>query len=242
MKKIISIILALVMMLSISCIGASAVDYKSDFEENARVTELNGIRTVTTSDQEKEYTVVYDQINQIITFTEKDIETGTYSTASASVSETLWKIADTRAVAIEQDTESGFLYRKETGKPNQWRLERPKLKDEGTGRFYFKCKENSSNKTELGDFESSVNTLAKDEATLESKAGTAKTSSFITGVLAGFAAGTGGTLAPAAISALLITINFTKDAEAAAKVVAAQCNMCMSDYFEVFNNSDNISY
>lgn len=241
-RKFFSLLLVLGLLISLSVpVFASEVSENSG-DEIVLIKEENGVRTVVAKDDKNEYTVIYDLNHETITFTERSLLTDTESSATVSVADVREQYSVERAVTISQDTDSGFLYRKTTGSPNQWRLTRPKLKDEGTGRFYFMCNENSSNKSYLSAFMSAVNTLANNEATLESKAGSAKFASFITGVLAGFAIGTGGTLAPAAISALLVTAGLTGDAKAAAEVVANQCNVCMSAYFDVFNNTDNIYY
>lgn len=237
-RKIVSLLLVLGILFSLSVPAFASEVSETAGDEIVLVQEENGVRTVIARDHKNEYTVVYDLSSGTITFTERNILTDVESSATVSVYDVQVQRSVERAVTVTQDTDSGFLYSKTTGSPNQWRLERPKLKDEGSGRFYFKCDEDSSNKSYLDAFMSAVTTLANNEATLENKAGVAKFTAFITGVLAGFAAGTGGTLAGTAISALVTTIGLTGAAKEAAEVVANQCNVCMSAYFDVFNNSD----
>jgi len=209
------------------------------------VTDDNGIRTIVTADEASEYTVVYDQNRNTITMTERNLETGVSNTVSTNIHENMSLVTEgsaLRAATIDQDTNSGFRYIKTTGRPNEWHLERPKMENEGTGRFYFKCYENTSNSSNLDTFKSSVTTLANNEATLKNKSNSSQFSAFVAGLLSGFAIGSGGTLAPAAISAIIIAANLTGEAQAAAEVVANQCNICMSDYMDTFNETDNVHY
>lgn len=136
-KKLLSMVLALALMFSLSVPAfASEVSGRAG-DEIVLVKEENGVRTVIAKDHKNEYTVVYDLTSGTITFTERNILTGGESSAIVSVFDVQEQRSIGRAVTVSQDTDSGFLYTKTTGSPNQWRLERPKLKDEGTGRFYF---------------------------------------------------------------------------------------------------------
>lgn len=247
-KKIvafISCILSFSLLLS-SVAFAADQDKKNDIYSNLDIVEVNGVRTVTTTDEYHKYTVVYDQVERTISFTEQDLRTGKSKTATTDI-DTVTSLSgipgnSTRAVTTEQDTDSGFAWIKTNGTPNDWHLERPALDGEDANRFYFECYENSSNRSYITIFKTAVTTLANNEATFRGEATPAKVVVFFAGVLTGFAIGTGGTLSGPAIAALIAAAELTGDAAAAAEIVANQCNVCMDAYFDVWNNTDNYHF
>lgn len=243
MRSLLVILLALLMAIPGTALASSTTTSRIG-DTLVEVSEIAGIRTVVSSDDNAEYTVVYDKNNNTMSFTQKDLQTG-YVSSSAEVeagSTSSFSGIIPYAVLIEQDTDSGFKYLEKTGRPSEWHVERPMTNNEGTGRYYFKVWENTSNDTELSAFAESVDSLADKEAKLANKVSTAKFGAFVSGLLTGYAVATGGALAPAAIAAIIVTAQISGDAVEAANVVANQCNSCMGDIEDLYYATDNMHF
>lgn len=241
MKRIHSIFALILVFTLVFQTTAFATGDSSIEASSVTVTELNGVRTGSAISGTIEYTVVYDTINDTISFTERNLQSGNVSSDTQSISDTTTTLINPRAT-IDQDTSSGFRYLITTGATYEWHLERPKAKEEGTGRYYFECYENSSNESELELFRDEVSTLASNEVTLRGKTTTAMATSFFTGLLAGFSVASGGILAPLAITTLIATVGLTGDAMVAAEIVAIQCNDCMYAIEDVYWATDNMHF
>lgn len=144
MKKVLSIVLSLVMLLSMSVTAFAAENRPVAVDNSAvQIVEANGVRTATYSDETTTYIVTYDTVKNTICVSQKDIETGEISygaTVSTNVSTVTTRAASS---TIHQDTFSNYEYDIYTGNPNEWNLERPD--DDGSGQVYFMVYENSSN-------------------------------------------------------------------------------------------------
>ena len=148
MKKVLSIVLSLVMLLSMS-VTAFAAENQSLAVGNStvQIVEANDVRTATYSDETTTYIVTYDTVKNTIRVSQKDIETGEISygtTVSTNVSTVATRAASS---TIHQDTFSNYEYDIYTVNPNEWNLEHPD--DDGSGQVYFMVYENSSNEDEL---------------------------------------------------------------------------------------------
>ena len=142
MKKVLSIVLSLVMLLSMSVTAFAAENRPVAVDNSAvQIVEANGVRTATYSDETTTYIVTYDTVKNTICVSQKDIETGEISygtTVSTNVSTVTTRAASS---TIHQDTFSNYEYDIYTGNPNEWNLERPD--DDGSGQVYFMVYENN---------------------------------------------------------------------------------------------------
>ena len=242
MKKMIAAILSLAFL--ISTIPATAVDVVKIGNEPVSVntTEVNGVRTVKTSDTTAEYTVINDKNTHTITVIVKDLKTGKSSSASTMAGE-LVNLSSSleRALTVEQDTVNGFQYIVTTGTQNEWYLTRPKQEGEGEGRYYFKCWENDSNSRELAVFKTAVDNVATGEAVLLEVATRAVVVDLAAAIMTAFAATTG-TLSSATIAAILTALELTGRTFVVAEVVATRCNTCMLAIDDVYYNTDNMHF
>lgn len=243
MKKLCSLIALLLVLIMAVPTSVLAAEVNATPESLLSVTEVNGVRTAVTFDDTTEYKVVYNQNNNTICFTQRNLLTGHVSSSGdvkiGSFSGSTPYGVD--AVTISQDTESGFMYTKWTGSQDEWELQRPKTDGE-EGRYYFRIWENSSNEEEAEDFASEVDTLADKEADFANKSSVRDLLTLGAGLLSGYALATGGTLAPAAITAIVHAIGATGDAETAGIAVGTQCNVCMSAIEEVYYATDNMHF
>ena len=74
MKKVLSIVLSLVMLLSMSVTAFAAENRPVAVDNSAvQIVEANGVRTATYSDETTTYIVTYDTVKNTICVSQKDI-------------------------------------------------------------------------------------------------------------------------------------------------------------------------
>lgn len=241
MKKVLSIVLSLVMLLSMSVTAFAAENRPVAVDNSAvQIVEANGVRTATYSDETTTYIVTYDTVKNTICVSQKDIETGEISygaTVSTNVSTVTTRAASS---TIHQDTFSNYEYDIYTGNPNEWNLERPD--DDGSGQVYFMVYENSSNEDELDAWFEAVNALNDKEWEAVSACGVSMVTSFAAGFISGMAVATGGVLTPGAITAIVGAVGATGAAEVLLFQVGTCCNVCRLAYQDVYNATDNMHF
>lgn len=240
MKKVLSIILSMVMLLSMSVTAFAAESNLSADNSVAQVVEANGVRTATYSDSTTTYIVTYDTVNNTICVAHKDIETGTVtygSTVSTNISTPTARAASS---TVHQDTFSNYEYDIYTGNPNEWNLERPD--DDGEGQRYFMVYENSSNEEELDAWFEAVNALNNKEWEAVSGYGVSLVTNFAAGVISGMAIASGGILTPGAITAIVAATGATGAAAVLLAQIGTCCNVCRMAYQDVFNATDNMHF
>lgn len=241
MKKVLSVLLVFVMLLSMSVTAFAAENTSINAHASVvQIEEINGVRTVTCSDETTTYIVTYDTVNNTICVAQRDITTGviTYGTTES----TLLNTVDTQAVAstIHQDTFSNYEYDIYTGNPNEWNLERPD--DDGDGQRYFMVYENSSNETELDAWFDAVNALNDKEWEAVSSYGVALVTSAAAGFISGMAVASGGILTPGAITAIVAATGATGAAAVLLTQIGTCCNVCRMAYQDVYNATDNMHF
>lgn len=240
MKKVISIVLSLVMLLSMSVTAFAAESNLSTANSVVQVVDTNGVRTATYSDSTTTYIVTYDTVNNTICVAHKDIETGTVtygSTVSTNISTAITRAASS---TVHQDTFSNYEYDIYTGNPNEWNLERPD--DDGKGQRYFMVYENSSNEEELDAWFDAVNALNNKEWEAVSSYGVALVTSAAAGFISGMAVASGGILTPGAITAIVAATGATGAAAVLLTQIGTCCNVCRMAYQDVYNATDNMHF
>ena len=241
MKKILSILLTVAMLLSMSVTAFAAENTLiTDNTSDMQIIESNGTRIVTYSDTTTIYIVTYDTVNNTICVSQKDITTGVVSygtTVSTVASPTETQAANS---TIHQDTFSNYEYDIYTGNPNEWNLERPN--DDGKGQLYFMVYENSSNEDELDAWFDAVNALNDKEWEAVSSYGVALVTSAAAGFISGMAVASGGILTPGAITAIVAATGATGAAAVLLTQVGTCCNVCRLAYQDVYNATDNMHF
>ena len=90
---------------------------------DVNVTDINGIRTATTTDAVSEYTVVYNQIDNTIQLNVKDLKTGTVSRGSVeSINKDTTNPIMQLASNVHQDTFCNFEYDVWFCSQDEWNL------------------------------------------------------------------------------------------------------------------------
>ena len=242
MKKTLSILLAVVMMLSTSVTAFAAEGTSVNANVSAiQIEETNGVRTVTYSDETTTYIVTYDTVNETICVAQKDIVTG--MTSYGSTVSTAVSVADIQSATstIHQDTFSNYEYDIYTGNPNEWNLERPN-DNSGSGQLYFKVYENSSNKKELNVWFDDVNALNDKEWEAVAACGLIVVTSAAAGFLSAMDIASAGILTPAAITAVVAATGATGTGAVLLEQVGSMCNTCRLAYQDVYNATDNMHF
>ncbi len=241
MKKVLSVMLAIVMLLTMSVTAFAADNISNDANASAvKIEENNGVRIATYSDETTTYIVTYDTVNNTICVSQKDIATGVV-TNGTTVS-TIATTAEVQAASstIHQDTFSNYEYDIYTGNPNEWNLERPD--DDGSGQRYFMVYENSSNEDELDEWFDAVNALNDKEWEAVSGYGVALVTSAAAGFISGMAVASGGILTPGAITAIVAATGATGAAAVLLTQIGTCCNVCRMAYQDVYNATDNMHF
>lgn len=240
-KKVISTFLAFALILQTGAF-ASAKKYEGDNTIPAvEVEDVNGVRTVISSDNYAEYTISFDENAMSLSIIVRELSTGTETFYTVHAND-IELMSLTRA---SSSVSTGSLYayeRTSISAQTEWYLQRPKMEDEGTGSYYFKCWENDSNSSELILFQDAVHNLSQKEADLIGSAGAQAASMFVLGVLGLFiTAGTAG-LGTTAIGALISSLGFTSAAASDSRAVSLQCITCFERIEDVYYETDNIHF
>ena len=243
MKKIISILLSISMVISLSTVAFAAEnDVITNEVASVQVIENNGIRTASFDDGKLTYIVTYDTVNETICVAQKDNNTGdiTYGSVESTTISSQVPAKSLARSTIHQDTFCNYEYDIYTGSPNEWNLERPK--ESGSGQVYFMVYENSSNDSELDDWFNAVNTLNNKEWEAVSSYGVALVTSAAAGFISGMAVATGGVLTPGAITAIVAATGATGACAVLLTQIGTQCNVCLKAYWDVYNATDNMHF
>lgn len=239
MKKLLAYVLSLVLVIFIFPTAALATESRRI--DTVSVTEINGVRTVKSSDHINEYTVINDTNNHTMTVAFKNIQTGEVTSSSMSTSSAvgLSSYILPFAMNIGESTSNGFEYSITTGTKNEWYLVRPMMESEGDGRYYFKCWENKSNSDYLEIFRTNVDDLSLKETELITEGGAAAFADFVTGIALGINVLSGGTLTIGYIAAVVVAAGLTGNAAVLAEAVGDLCNSCLLAIENVWNKTDN---
>lgn len=241
-KKILSTFLAVALILQTSAF-ASTNNYESDnyLIPAVEVEEVNGVRTAISSDDYTEYTVSVDRNTMSLSIVVKDLSTGTETSSTIYVNDIA--LMSQASVPSSVYTANQYAYEKtQSSTGMEWYLQRPKMKSEGTGAYYFKCWENNSNSAKLTAFESAVKNLSQKEADLAGAAGAEAAALFITGILGFFISGGITALAAPAVAALMAACDFAGPAITAGKAVTLQCTNCYEAIEAVYYATDNMHF
>ena len=240
MKKFISIMLAVVMTMSMA-VSAFASD-RVMVQGAAEIIEDNDrVRVAQVIDGNDIYRATFDKQKNTVT-TERLLDDGTLL-ASAKVDLNTKMITVTNPTAgtmttetvISKTTESKYAYEYTNTNPREWKLVRPKYAEEtNEGGYYFRTKQNSTNRDDLDDFRTTVNSIASAESELKQSIGA---SSFLAGFAVGFAVGTGGSGFGIALSAYIASLGYSLAAQAKANEIGELQDDAYSTYYDVFYES-----
>ncbi len=244
MKRIIKSVLSLVLIFSlvISTYSNFSMAASFDLHTSVTVTEVNGVRTAVTTDGISEYTTVYNTVENTMQMFVRDIATDTVTVGSLEIVDKEATLSNSLSMRskIHQDTFCNYEYDIWTGNPYEWNLERPK--ESGSGQYYFKCYENSSNNSELDDWRDNVDNLNDLEWAAVSSYGLALVTSAAAGFISGMAVATAGVLSPAAITSIVAAVGATGAAAVALSKVGTACNGCLLAYWDVYYATDNMHF
>jgi len=243
--KIIAVFLCMVMVMGASGMNAYAASIPTEkklSDESVIVVETNGVRTVSVNDGAITYVVEYDTINETICVSQVDNVTKitTYGTVESTSTPSVMLSPASIQSTIHQDTFCNYEYDIYTGNPNEWNLERPQ--ETGSGQYYFRVYENSSNTNQLDKWFDAVNTLNDKEWQVVTSYGVALVTSAAAGFISGMAVASGGILTPGAITAIVAATGATGTAVTLLTQVGTQCNVCLRAYWNVYNATNNIHY
>ena len=163
MKKIISIILSLVMVLSMSVTALAA--------ETTSITTIlrddDMVRIAQAISGDDRYVSTFDKQNNTITTERFSVSDGTLL-ATATVNLSVNTITETdlnTGIAVTSTTQSKYTdslygYEYTPGSPAQWRLQRPKYNGEPEeGAYYYRTNQTTTNKSDLNNFRTTVNCI-----------------------------------------------------------------------------------
>jgi len=239
-KKMISLLLTIALASSLLLVPVGATR-SSDINDAPTLTVANGIRTAVSRDSTLEYTVIYNQPNNTISVSVRNLRDNSVR-SSGELTIPYTASSSPCRLFIEQDTMFGFYYGIKTGTTFEWELQRPKTDAEGeSGRYYFKVWENASNRNELDVFKTEVDDLYSKQVTLIADTSNALFSAFASGILAAFAATTG-VLSDAAINTVILAVGVGTNAVKDYRLAGNQCNSCFLAIERVFYASDNRHY
>lgn len=241
MKKLISVALVVAMLLSMSVTASAAENSDTSFLPAVQVSEVDGIRTATYSDDKTTYIVTYDMLNNTVRVAQKDIESGVITYGSTESTLMNDSGVDVASSTIHQDTFCNFEYDIYVGNPNEWNLERPDDND-GSGQLYFMVYENSSNEEELDTWFDAVNALNDKEWEAVSDCGLAIVSAAAAGFVSGMAVASGGILTAGAISTIVAAAGATGAAATTIAQIGTCCNVCRLAYNDVYIATDNMHF
>jgi len=238
MKKIISIILSLVMVLSMSVSALAA--------ETTSITTIlrddDMVRIAQAISGDDRYVSTFDKQNNTITTERFSVSDGTLL-ATATVNLSVNTITETdlnTGIAVTSTTQSKYTdslygYEYTPGSPAQWRLQRPKYNGEPEeGAYYYRTNQTTTNKSDLNNFRTTVNSLESLEEELLAQVGT---TTFFAGFATGFAIGSGGTGFGIALAAYIAAAGFCLTAQQTSYEIGEKQDDAYYYYFEVSYNS-----
>lgn len=240
MKKIISLVLSLVMLMSIS-VTAFASETQALADVGMTIEETETTRIARAYDGDTLYVSTLDKVSNTMT-TERFSPDGTRNAvATVDLNQNIISAIDyttgetTRATTVSKTTESKYAYEYTNTSPKKWKLVRPKYAGEASsGGYYFRANQTTTNKSDLNEFRVTVNSIASKESELKTLVGLA---SFLGGFATGFAIGSGGTGFGVAVAAYLAAAGFGVAAQQKANEIGELQDTAYSRYYDVFHNS-----
>ena len=226
-KRLCAAILSAVMMFSVVSTSAFAVENEPKYVEN-------GI----------EYITVHDDENNTVQAIQRDVATGecvygpVISVPSASEIEQT-PMPTVLGSDVHQDTFLNFEYDIWESDPREWNLERP------TSIFnqaYFRCYQNSSNRSELNDFKEDVDALNAQEWVVIGGIGLTAYNTVKAYIESHAAIASGGILTVAAIDSIKDACASLGATSVAIGLLCTTYNNCAMSYKDALNATDNIHY
>lgn len=232
MKKLISIILSMAMLLSLS-VSAFAVEL--DTTDAIILEDNSSIRMAQTEDGSFIYEAIYDKVNNTVQLIQINKRTGTKIAGEVTqipIFEKKIELASANAATQEEKTFTNYEYKKTYGSPNKWELRKP-----GDVAFLtkdsFKTYETSRNKEFITAFKKAVDSINIQEGKIVEALGLAALSYLAGGAAGAGAIFTGGTMTAAAWAALLVAGGYSKNY---VDVVMEYDSFC-KDAFDAYNET-----
>lgn len=239
MKKVLSILFAVIMLLSLS-MTAFAAEVPADAGTNILVDDSQ-YRIVESFGGGQRFVATYNKVDNTVSLVSYNADDEILHRSVTNLNNSTVSTLDeygvaTAANSISKYTESLYAYIKTYGNPNEWELRRPEYLDEPSSTaFYFKTEETSVNEDDLSGFQTAVNSMYTLEGQLKSAIGTANTLA----VIAGASAGIGGPVGwGAAAAAFIAALGFDNSAQNYAYQIEEQQIIAWDCYYEVYYNSD----
>jgi hypothetical protein len=224
MKKFLSIMLSVAMIFSMSATAFAADDTQKYIED--------GIQ----------YLSIYNEEKGTVQAVQKNIETGecVYGPEIA-VNENInaGNISRVIGADIHQDTFLNFEYDIWETSPREWNLERPASI---FSQEYFRCYENSSNRSELNDWKDDVDALNAQEWVVIGGIGVSAYQTVKAYIESHAAIASGGILTAAAIDSIKDACVALGATGVAIGLLCTTYNNCAMSFVNVMEETDNIHY